>query len=285
VSSAGRIRKVDHQHTDLTEIPLEHVKLAIERLHIVYEHTSHGSQLITGMNALRDFPEFGGVYAWNDSGVDGALDLDDYGIPATVNDLSQGDRVNDAGDTPWVEGTRALLNSVDNSHVNVVIWSWCSINGHNAQRYIENMEKLIEEFPDVIFVYMTGHAEGMGLDGTINGVHYNNELIRSHAEKHDRWLFDFADIEAFDPDGNYYWDKAMQDNLDFNGGNWAVSWVDEHSSQLFSRLTTGENAQGYYGVSGCAHSDYPDEANLNCVLKGAAAWSLFTKIAQQIADD
>jgi hypothetical protein len=31
-------------------------------LHIAYNHTSHGSQLITGMNTLEDFTSFGDQY-------------------------------------------------------------------------------------------------------------------------------------------------------------------------------------------------------------------------------
>ncbi len=51
-----------------------------------------------------------------------------------------------------------------NSHINVIMWSWCSINDHDAQRYVDNMEILIAEYPDVDFVFMTGHAEGQGED-------------------------------------------------------------------------------------------------------------------------
>jgi hypothetical protein len=40
-------------------------------------------------------------------------------------------------------------------------------------------------------------------------VHYNNEHIRQHCLDHSRWLFDFADIGAYDPDDNYFRDYAM----------------------------------------------------------------------------
>ncbi len=73
---------------------------------------------------------------------------------------------------------------------------------------------------------MTGHAEGQSEnlydDPQANGdghVHYNNELIRQHCIDNDRILFDFADIEAYDPDGNYFWDQTMYDNLAYSGGN------------------------------------------------------------------
>ena len=238
------------------------------------------SQLITGMNALEAFPSFGDLYAWDDSGQDpGSLDLDDNGIPGEGQDLSQGDTIDDNGVTPWVTSTRALLNNPDNSHINVVMWSWCSIDGHDAQRYVDNMEILVSEFPNVAFIFMTGHAQGQGEDMTANSVHYNNQLIRKHCADRGRWLFDFADIEAYSPDGTYYWNQAMQDNLDYTGGNWGQEWIAANPASEPAQLTTGNGVDGYDGTSGCAHSDSPPEANINCVLKGRAAWWMWARIA------
>ncbi len=192
---------VDHTSTDLSQIPDQWISQAKSDLHIAYQHTSHGSQLITGMNALQRYPDYGTKYSWTDAGTAGTLDLDDYGIPG-CDDLSQGTIIDGNGVTPWVTATRTLLNNPANSHVNVIVWSWCSINGHNAQRYVDNMEILIAQYPNVKFVFMTGHAEGQGEDTTPNSVHYNNQLIRNHCATHDRILFDFADIEAYNPDGS-----------------------------------------------------------------------------------
>ena len=163
---------IDHTCVDLSAIPDGWIIQAKTDLHIAYQHTSHGSQLITGMDALESFAAFGTKYEWADDGSAG-LDLDDYGIPGCA-DLSQGDCIDGNGDTPWVVATRTLLDSVANCHVNVVVWSWCSINGHDAQRYVDNMEKLIAEYgpggpppgggDPVEFVFMTGHAEGQGED-------------------------------------------------------------------------------------------------------------------------
>ncbi len=263
---------VNHSDIDITQISDTAVERAKQNLHIVYQHTSHGSQLITGMNSLADYSKYENQFNWSDSGETGALDLDDNGIPG-ADDLSQGDQEDENGDTPWVVAARELLDNPDNSHVNVVMWSWCSINGHDAQRYVDNMEKLIAEYPEITFVFMTGHSEGTGEDLSPNGVHYNNQLIRTHCLEHKRWLFDFADIEAHDPEGNYYWDKNLYDNLNYEDGNWAVEWIANNPNEDYAIITSQ--------TSGCAHSDDPQEANLNCVLKGAAAWHLFTRIAEQ----
>ena len=165
---------VDHNSAaNFDNIPNYWVERAKVDLHIAYQHTSHGSQLVTGMTALENFPAFNMKYEWSDNGSSG-LDFDDYGIPGAKPDLSQGDYiVSGESVTPWVIATRNLLNNPVNSHVNVIMWSWCSINNHNILRYLENMEILVSEYgpggsglsdpnKPVAIVFMTGHAEGQG---------------------------------------------------------------------------------------------------------------------------
>ena len=269
---------VDHSCTDLNEVPEAAITQAAADLHIAYNHTSHGSQLVSGMNALESFPDFGNTYQWSDDGSAG-LDLDDYGIPCGVSDLSQGDSIDGNGVTPWVTCTRDFLDLPANAHINVILWSWCSIDWHDAQRYVDNMEILVAEYPDVQFVFMTGHAQGQGEDMTPDRVHYNNQLIREHTRTHGRILFDFADIEAYDPAAAYFWDLFMQDNLDYNGGNWAVEWIDANPGSELDQLTTGNGVNGYDGLSICAHSASPAEATVNCILKARAAWWMFAELA------
>ena len=284
---------IDHTCTDLSSIPTEWIEQAKTNLHVVYQHTSHGSQLVTGMRSLRDFPDFGQTYDWDDTGVRiGALDLDDYGIPGCA-DLSQGDSIDEYGVTPWVTATRNLLDNPSNYHVNVVMWSWCSINGHNIDRYLENMEILISEYADggtkaraadypVQFVFMTGHAEGQGEDGFIFAA---NQQIRQHCIDHERMLFDFADIESYNPGGTYFYDRPMWDDLDYSDvsyrdSNWGIEWVAENNGSELDQLTTGEGVVGYSGCGDCAHSGAAGSGEtLNCVLKGRASWWMFAKLA------
>ena len=283
---------IDHNCTDIHKIPDNWIENAKASLHVVYQHTSHGSQLITGMNALADFPDFNNRFIWDDVGQQpSTLYLEDYGIPE-VPDLSEGDSIDSNGVTPWVTATRNFLDDPSNLSVNVVMWSWCSIDGHNIDRYLENMEILIDEYGQggtnpraaehpVQFVFMTGHAEGQGEGGYI---HTANQKIRAHCLANDRILFDFADIENYDPDGNYYYDRPMWDNLDYSessyrDSNWAQNWLAQNLGSELDQLTTGDGVDGYSGCSGCMHSDAPFEANLNCVLKGRAAWWLMATLA------
>lgn len=278
---------IGHTNTNIHDIPDAWLEAAKTNLHIAYQHTSHGSQLISGLNAIKSFTDYSNFFDWDDSGQRaGALDLDDYGIPGCA-DLSQGDTIDGNGVTPWVTATRNLLDDPDNLHVNVIMWSWCNIGGHDIQRYLENMEILISEYSEggskpraalhpVQFVFMTGHANGGG-EGDSSDL--RNELIRAHCNQYNRILFDFADIENYDPDGNYYLDKNVDDALYYDDGdgvrqNWATEYIDRHSESEHSQLTEL--------CSSCAHSPEGGEtrdATLNCVLKGIATWHLFARLA------
>lgn len=278
---------IDHSCTDPGEFPDSVMTQIRESLVVAYNHTSHGSQLVSGMDALRRYPPCDSRYEFSEEPAPSTLEFHDRPIPG-VPDLSQGDYIDEHGVTPWVTSTREFLDSPANGDINVVIWSWCSINGHNIERYLENMELLVAEYgfggsssrsrtSPVTFVFMTGHAEGQGEDGFI---YQANQEIRDHCVTHDRVLFDFADIESFDPDGIYYYDLPMWDNLDYGteGGNWAVEWVQDNPLHDLTLLASGAGMPDYDGCLYCAHSDNPAEAKINCVLKGAAVWYMLARI-------
>ena len=194
---------------------------------------------------------------------------------------------------PQSSATRNLLNNTANNHVNVIVWSWCSINGHDIPRYLANMEILIAEYGPggtkprvtahpVTFVFMTGHAEGQGEGGV---VHAANQQIRQHCLANGRVLYDFADIESYNLDGVYFYDRTMYDNLNYTTaanttGNGGAEWIAAHIGSELERLTTGNGVGGgYTGCTGCAHSDSPVAANINCVLKGRAFWWMLAVIS------
>ena len=54
------------------------------------------------------------------------------------------------------------------------------------------------DYPKITFVYMTAHLDGSGADGNTN---QRNEQIRAYCRANNKVLFDFADIESYDPDG------------------------------------------------------------------------------------
>ncbi len=253
---------IDHNCTDLSAIPTEWVDSAKNKLFIAYGHTSHGSQLTSGMNAMEShFSD--GQYDWSHSGGAGELHLfegDGYG---------DGYMDHDVGYAGWDDETREYLDLFP--ECNVIMWSWCGqVNdGNLPSRYFIPMEALETEYPDVKFVYMTGHLEGLGPDGSLFAA---NQEIRDYCMNNNKILFDFADIEKYSPaaDTNfqqYYANDACQYNHPDGGtANWAIDWVNNKPSHELTQIAQ-------YCTS-CAHSQ-----GLNCALKGVASWWLWASIA------
>lgn len=159
-----------------------------------------------------------------------------------------------------------MLNRSNNDR-NVVIWSWCggvsdnTVQGINT--YLNAMDELEQQYPNVTFIYMTGHLDGSGVNGTLNR---RNNQIRDYCEQNNKMLFDFADIESYDPDGNGFLHREADDNCDYDGGNWADEWLANNPGDYLAEVVNS--------CGSCAHS-----RRLNCVLKGAAFWWLLARIA------
>ncbi|MCP4022608.1 MAG: DNRLRE domain-containing protein [Desulfobacteraceae bacterium] len=261
---------IDHTCTNIWQIPESAIEQAKADLHVAYGHTSHGSQITSGMGSnsgvsFDDFMTANGatpdLYLWNNGGSGGALDLHNYFMSG---DLGNPDRYT------WAQRTRDYLDDPANSDVNVIIWSWCgqaNTTIANIDIYLGLMEDLISDYPNVNFVFMTGHLEGSGATGQLN---LANEHIRNHCIANDRILYDFADIESYDPDGlvNYMELDANDDcSYDSDGdgyreSNWALDWQASHVEGVD------------WWASGASHSQH-----LNGNLKGYAAWWLWATLA------
>ncbi len=141
------------------------------------------------------------------------------------------------------------------------------------------MAALESEYTGITFVYMTGHLDGGGATGS---AHTMNDYIRAHCAEagSNRWLFDFEDIESYDPDGISYLDLSVSDGClyDFNGNgypegtgevnplngdrNWALDWQAAHA------LGTD------WFDCGAAHS-----VSVNANMKAYAAWWLWARLS------
>jgi hypothetical protein len=145
------------------------------------------------------------------------------------------------------------------------MWSWCgqvsTAKESHINTYLSLMNKLESEYPDVKFVYMTGHLDGTGVSGNLN---IRNEQIRKYSRENNKILFDFADIESYDPDAHCYLDKGADDGCNYNGGlnNWAVDWQNSH-----------RKGTDWYEC-GSAHTE-----PLNANQKAYAAWWLWARLA------
>ncbi|MBN1875308.1 MAG: DUF11 domain-containing protein [Anaerolineae bacterium] len=275
---------IDHSTTDITIVPQAWIEAAKRDLHIGYGHTSHGSQLPSGMSGLVAFANNGGlelslpqdIFAFSHDGNEDGVYLhlfegDGYG---------SGDLDHDVGYYPaWVNETRAYLGDPDpetgrgtlHSEMNVIMWSWCGqASGRSEQgmidTYLAPMTQLEADYPGITFIYMTGHSDGTGEEGNL---HQRNRQIRDYCMANNKVLFDFYNIELYDPDGTYYGDKAVNDECYYDSdgdgsrdSNWALDWQAVH--------TVGVD---WYSCS-CAHSQA-----LNCNQKAYAMWWLWARLA------
>jgi hypothetical protein len=201
-----------------------------------YGHTSHGSQIMTGLEMVQAENPF---YA--------PPSFSEYG-----DDLGQN------GDTSWVPLTRSHLNA--NPNCNAVMWSWCGGMSYNSEAdvnvYLNALSGLEEDYPNVLFIYMTGHLDGSGPTGNL---YLMNNVIRNYCTANSKVLFDFADIESYDPDGVYYPNES-------DACNWCTTWCQEHPTCP--------------DCGSCAHSHC-----FNCYQKGKAFWWLMAMTLSPMDSD
>lgn len=258
--------------THLKSIPAADIEHAKQVLHIGYGHTSHGSQLTSGMKPLDAFMGGHGLYTFSANGQGGALHLYEGGSYNEQGDLAMDcGYIAGEGRFRYEDETLKFLGEPDaqgrgskHPEFNVILWSFCGqmsgFEPKQVQWYLDGMKRLDQRYPGVVFVRMTGHLDGSGTGGKL---HRNNELVRADCRANSHWLYDFADIESYDPDGNEYLSKGANDNCDYQGRNWARQWQASHQEGV-----------DWYQCS-AAHSQ-----PLNGNRKAYAAWALFAAIAQ-----
>ena len=252
---------IDHTCTDLSQVPDYWIQQAKTNLRIGYGHTSHGSQLVTGIEAFRGDPGSLYYFTYSGWGLQPGVFLNDYwGNAGGADDLGHN------GELGWRDATLAMLGIPGNDR-NVVMWSWCGGVSDNTaagiDTYLDAMNRLEQSYPGVTFVYMTGHLDGTGTGGSLD-VH--NERIRAYCIANNKILFDFADIESYNPDGDYFLNRGADDGCYYDGGNWSDQWIAANPGSQLAGLASG--------CDSCAHS-----RRLNCVLKGRAFWWMMARTA------
>ncbi|MBN1250868.1 MAG: T9SS type A sorting domain-containing protein [Bacteroidales bacterium] len=288
---------VDHRHTDLSQIPESYITAAKQNLKIMYFRRSHGSHIdVGGMSALRRYSTaYNTLYSYNSTGANGELFMD-----AEWHSL-------DIENSSWVQITKDYLDNAANSQVNVVMWAWSSgFFDCDVDQYLSDMETLINQYGTnscravpVTFIFQTACGQ-RSLDR--NQLVYNgNKKIRDYCKTFNKILFDFNDLECFDPDGNYYGDgvtnngsytslRRLNDDLAYISdstnvsiysgfGNWGIEWMNRNPNAELTKLSADNICQVCEHSMGYHEEETKDNSRLHCVLKGQAAWWLWAKLA------
>ncbi len=277
----------------LRAIPTAYVDAARASLHVAYQHTSHGTHVSYGLFGLQDYKSgdaarFG---ITNDASPPDApkLDFHDYGVPGAYVDLSTAD-----ADWPaWVDQNRAFLDDPANSSINVVMWSWCDITGHDvAGGYLPSMQALIDEYgaggakigtgggrtrtTPVTFVFMTGHAYQNGGGNLGAGKPKDQaDLITAYCAARAYLCLDYWSIDSHDMDGNYYadaTDDAHSSSFGAAGGNYNQAWQDSHA----------EGTDWFHDLSspgGAVDCGQHESQHITANRKAYAMWYILARIA------
>ncbi len=258
---------VDHNAVvEFDQIPDEWLEKAKE-LNIHYAHTSHGSQIVTGLRFLEG----------RDSKYSFAVrQSTSPGLPSLENPIALRMYDGTVGVTyvtpeyywyyrtelydnqnPALNRTRQVASTGD---YDLSMWSWCGQASYysesNMQYYTRAIDTLESEYATMRFIYMTGHSATSASDRDITT--RNNNIVRGYVQANDKVLFDFEDIEKYDPSGGYHPD--VTDNCDWCG-DWCSS-NPEYCADL--------DQMGY-----CSHSSN----GLNCLMKAKAYWWMLARLA------
>lgn len=251
----------DHQCTNPDKIPAYWIDQA-KLLTIHYAHTSHGGQVNSGVELFETQEPFYS-FARRCSGSEGLPPVEDPpalrmydGNPPETYITPEDYWSTSAG----CDRTRAVA---DTGHYNYSMWSWCgqqsSASEAYTQSYLDTMAQFEVEYPAMRFILMTGHTDGSGEEGNL---HQRNNQVRDFCVANNMILFDFADIESYDPDGNYYLDQGCNDYGSYDGGNWPAEWCAANPESDLCEYCS------------CAHSQA-----LICNLKGRAFWWMMARLA------
>lgn len=185
---------IDHTCTDITKIPDSWLTKVKNTLRVHYAHTSHGSQITTGLERLADANS---KYSYS---------YDYCAVPTTSGALKlmDGQYITDYCETYitpelyWqgIDALNITRNVLNNYSFEISEWAWCTqldyYSSSEAQDYLDAMAQLESEYPGVTFVYMTGNAQS----AEQNRENRNNQ-IRNYCRTHNKVLFDFGDLDCW----------------------------------------------------------------------------------------
>lgn len=272
----------------LRTIPETYLQKAREELVVSYQHTSHGTHVSYGMYGLPEYKDGDDVLFGISTNGSSEGDLTFYDnkleaySPDGVNapDLS-------SNETAFIETTRAYLDDADNAEVNVIMWAWCDIAGHNVEEnYLPGMAQLISEYGEggskigsganqrakpVHFIFMTGHANE-GNNAGEGEPKELAELINDYCVENQYFCLDYYSIDTHDMDFNYYEDAGDNGQSSEYGGNFYKDWQGSHELGVdYWENRVAPSGSVIYG-------DHTDQ-HITSNRKAMAMWWILARIA------
>lgn len=251
---------VNHTTTDLSRIPTIWINEAKKYI-FHYAHTSHGSQINDGLLKLS---QTNSLYNFHQQNA-GSFAPTSYNCPVGSLCFYDGNPPETyiMPDDYWetADGISRTHTVLQTNLFTYSMWSWCgqasSYNSNQIRTYLTQMNQFQTQFPNMRFILMTGHT-----DGGSDNLNINNDAIREFSQQNNLPLFDFADIETYDPLGG-----GPYTNNNEGTCTWCESFCSDHPDYCHNL------------PDNCAHSSSPSSARLFCKLKANAFWWLAARLA------
>ncbi len=269
----------------LRQIPLQYINAAKSNLHIMYCGTSHSSQTADGMRGMMQYKAGDDTLfavTFNGTPTGGALDIHYRPSgPYSASDLSH-DSTDAQGHTDYFYRTVEYLDSPAYSDVNVVMWSWCSIEGHDVQTYLDNFQELINMYRAggskgrtaanaVNFVFMTGYARGSDGDTPeppyIHSPYQNHKRIVDYCRANGYFCLDYWSQDTYEYETDAY--KPSE-----SGNNNA-----QHLAYVNSHVLGTDWFQGRSYSSGSVRLPAHANQHLTGNRRAYAAWWIWARLA------
>jgi hypothetical protein len=259
---------INHENINIDLVP-EYWLSEARKLTIHYAQTSHGTQILTGLNYLKDYIDsekydFAISYGATPPSLPGGTDV----LKIYIGNNYSGNTYI-TPDMYW-DGASGISHTTSTAATGLFdfsMWSWCgqadTPDVSYINRYLTQMSAFETTFPEMRFILMTGHNVSMVANDNLLA---RNEQIRNYALANKMVLFDFADIETHDPDGFFY-DPDLYNYADGNCP-WCKTWCDvpSHASYCTNLPTS------------CAHVSAED-GGLFCKMKAQAFWWMMARLA------
>lgn len=249
--SAGPIIADHNAPPAFDRIPVQWLDAAKRNLKMYYGHTSHGTQITTGMQDIES--QYGTAYS---------VAITQDALPSEPGAFA----VFDASTYDWSLDFYPTVAGVLSAYpqINLVMYMWCGQHATldwqtNLNTYLADMQSLEQRYPNVRFIYATGNAMEQDCTGCVR--EQFNDQLRQFATAHNKVLFDFGDLDA--------WYNGVQTTYV------VPNWCGQYGCSVGTAIPAAapEWGDGNYN-NPCGHALYA-----SCDNKAKAFWWMAARLA------